>query len=57
VVMCCESIFVVELRVVPMVSCRIRDILETIVSGGRTSQDRNQGFVMSMVVMLGDTSR
>lgn len=55
-VMGCESIFVVELRGANG-KRRIRDILETRVIGGRTSQDRNQGFVMSMVVMLGDTSR
>lgn len=45
----CESIFVVEL------SCwswsRIRDILGTRVRGGKVSQDSNQRFVMSMVVM------
>ena len=37
---------------------RIRDILETIVLGGKeVSQDRNQWFVMYMVVKLGDSSR
>jgi len=49
-----ESIFVVELNI----RSRIRDILETIVLGGvEVSQDRNQWFVMSMVVKLGDSSR
>lgn len=48
VVFVCESIFVVELG-----GCfsRIRDILEVRVRGGNVSQDRNQRFVMSMVVM------
>jgi hypothetical protein len=49
-----ESIFVVELYI----RGRMRDILETIVVGGNeVSQDRNQWFVMSMVVKLGDSSR